>query len=207
MISTAETRWFAPGTAPEEVRSWFASRSGTSQRQPIRRDYYLLRISGDGLSVKLREGGLEIKQRYSSHGPVHFGRSMQGIVEQWVKWRFPLDDSTDPVQTILTGQQPWLAIDKERLLKFYQVDGQGLVQTVSKPADVPGTLHIELATVEVRGSRWWTLAFEASGDGREAVQRLVTVTRLQFADTALLQLPVNGSFGYPRWLAYHLKVS
>jgi len=200
-LSTVEVRWFGHHTVPSDISAWFEQCPGQSESQQSRRDFYLQPIMDGGLSVKLREGGLEIKQRQRSHGEVRLAHSVAGLLEQWVKWRFPLRlvDSFIPGEATESGS--WVAVDKVRQQKT--------ILAGEPPLDVPPApqsrsyagCYIELTSVRVGKSRWWTVGFEAEFEGRTGPDLLLKVTGQVFRNTSLEQLSIQNSYGYPHWLA------
>jgi hypothetical protein len=205
MFNTVETRWFGRGDTPDNLLAWFARRAGDAEQQPLRRDYYLQRIRDMGLNVKLREGGLEVKQRQRSHGLIQLGQSVEGVVERWTKWRFPVPESSDSIQSIQEASRSWLAVEKRRQLRHYRVDETGSVLPVSPLNVMSATCHFELAVVWAGESRWWTLAFEIDDQGSDALERLLAVAARQFDKRPPIHLSESNSFGYPHWLAKSLN--
>lgn len=211
ILQTVETRWFGLGPVPGDVLNWFESLPGEAEDQPARRDFYLQPILDDGLSVKLREGGFEVKQRREGFGMVHFNKVVAGLVERWIKWRFALDDSSSPAQSIVGGEGSWIAVGKERRLKHYQVSEAGVVPTTPLPAEAadrsaepPMTFHLELAQVWAARSRWWTVGYETGCASQRPMEPLLAAARPQFKENAPGQLTGPNSFGYPHWLATRL---
>jgi hypothetical protein len=207
VLQTVETRWFGPGSVPDDILNWFESLPGKAEDQPARRDFYLQSILDDGLSVKLREGGLEVKQRREGFGQIHFSSSVSGLVERWIKWRFPLDDSSSPAQSIVTGDSSWIAVAKLRRLKHYEVNETGSAPTMPLPTgaagrskDAPLAFHLELAQVWAGKSHWWTVGYEAGNAGENLLELLRAAAEPQFRENAPGQLTGRNSFGYPRWL-------
>jgi len=209
IVHTLETRWFGPGAVPGDVLAWFEALPGQAGDQPARRDFYLQPIRDDGLSVKLREGGLEVKQRRESFGLIRFNASVAGLVERWVKWRFPLDRASSPMQSLAAGDSAWTAVDKERRLKYFQYSEAGATQIGPSPGEAGGerpagdalTFHVELAQVWAGTRRFWSVGYEAIWAGRNSLQRLLVAVDPQFRDSAPGQFSSPNSFGYPRWLA------
>lgn len=195
--TTAETRWFGLGEAPPEVLAWWETCDGPADQQPERRDHYLLSIEGDGLSVKVRQAGLEVKQRQHVYGAVQLSGFIAGLVEGWVKWRFPLQDTESPDLTKGIDGTGWLEVNKARQLRRYRIDAQQVVQVFT---DTPSGCEVEFTEIQVAGDSWWTVAFEAFGQGARNHDHLLTVARHLFNETAP---PLNAakSYGYPHWLA------
>ena len=219
ILQTIETRWFGRGAAPSDIVAWFEALPGEVEDQPVRRDFYLQSLHDDGLSVKLREGGLEVKQRQAALGLIHFSRSVTGLVERWTKWRFRLDQSSSPLQAIFARDRSWIPVDKERCLKHYQLNETGTTQIAPSPANLasgnagagggtegsPLTFHLELARVWAGESYWWTLGYEADSGAEMPPDRLLEAAGSQFKEGVPGQLTGPNSFSYPHWLAKYLE--
>ena len=201
MFNTVETRWFGHGQAPNEVLAWFSSFEGAPEQQPLRRDHYLQPVDGDGLSVKIRQGALEVKQRQRVYGSTRLHRSVVGLVEGWIRWRFPLENPEPPVPGDLSKGSGWLAVDKERQLRRYQVTSEAVVQITTPQGTADSGCAIELTKLRVGGNSWWTVAFEATGDSAGIYEQLLVVTNHLFEAAKPPPLAAADSHGYPHWLA------
>lgn len=212
MLQTVETRWFGQGDVPADIWTWFEALPGNSEDQRPRRDLYLQPIQDDRVNVKLREGGLEVKQRQAIYGRISFSHSVAGQVERWIKWRFSLDDSSSSVATMYANHSSWVSVHKERRLKHYQLDEAGVIDTAPPPTDVAGRrpeaglmiCHLELAVVRVGRNLWWTIAYETDVQGDNTLDGLVSIAGRQFEVRAPGQLIETNSFGYPHWLATYV---
>lgn len=200
MFSTVETRWFGQGSAPAPVLAWFKACPGTAEHQLVRRDHYLPISEADSLSVKVREGGLEIKQRQRSYGLVPLSQSASGLVEGWAKWRFPLALPESPAGVAGSDAAAWLAVDKERQLLRYQIGAGQDLQPAAPQTIIAAGCEVELTAVRAGGDRWWTVAFEAFGQSAGNEARLLTVANVLLAELAPRLLSAADSYGYPRLL-------
>jgi hypothetical protein len=201
MFNTVETRWFGQGLAPVEVLTWFSSFEGVPEQQSARRDYYLRPVDGgDGLGVKMREGALEVKQRQHIHGPVRLHRRAVGLVEGWTKWRFPLENPGHPVPVDVSKGSGWLAVDKVRQLRHYQVTSEMALQITTPQAIVDSGCALELTRLQTGGNSWWTIAFEVFGDAARLYEQLLVVTSQVFETAKPPPLVAADSYGYPQWL-------
>lgn len=194
--ATIEARWFGPGSAPPELLAWLEAFEGPAEQQPVRRDHYLRYIEGDALNIKVRQGGLEVKQRQHAYGTVHLTSSIVGLVEGWFKWRFPLQDSESPAPTRDIDGPGWLAVDKTRQLRSYQINAGQVVQVFN---DTPEGCEVEFTKLQVKGDIWWTVAFEAFGHGPRDFDHLLAVAKHVF-NKAAPPLTAPDSYGYPHWL-------
>jgi hypothetical protein len=209
ILHTVETRWFTRGVVPADIPAWFAALPGDAEDQPLRRDLYLQPVADGGLSVKLREGGLEIKQRQETLGRFRFGPSATGLVERWTKWRFPLDETFNHWQSILDGGRSWQNVDKKRWLKHYRLDETGAIQVMPYQLLVQETgsqaFHLELANLRVGDQRWWTIAYEVAASEQPVSESLRSIAAQHLSEWQPGQLSISNSCGYPQWLAARVQ--
>ncbi|MGF1538822.1 MAG: hypothetical protein ACFB4J_20365, partial [Elainellaceae cyanobacterium] len=90
---TLETRWFYPGELPFEISQWFDTDCIGSYVDPNhpfteRDDQYFLTPGCELLSLKLREGNLELKWRQQELDTVSASAEWGGKIEQWLKWSY-----------------------------------------------------------------------------------------------------------------------
>lgn len=219
---SAEIRWFLPGLDQrDEILKWFRLQdqlalnvekeydpkveTGPFVKLELERtDEYLLLPDSDTVSVKQRQGKLEVKALVAGPRPFALG-GVIGRLDQWVKWSFEPSDkqrSKDlEVELDLTG--PWRKVVKKRYLQKYSFDS-GFVAV--SPDQRPDTgCNIELTMIDVKATieTWLTFGFEAFGpSGRvmalldQAVQHYFTVH-----GPAPVRLEGRDSLSYPAWLA------
>jgi hypothetical protein len=191
-----EVRWFYRGAVPQQLLDWFQQGRPSPQKQPARVDDYLQLTDGsDGLGIKLREGRLELKQRYFQRQAVRLHDQVVGVVELWRKWGFEVTEADQPA-----GPDPaWLGVKKERQLRKYQRTG-ATVTPVSVEAEVEQGCNLELVIISVDGQDWWSLCFEAFGPEASLQESLLLATRHAFASGSPPVLEAEASYSYPRWL-------
>lgn len=175
MTATCELRWFFDGDCPAAVRARTAELGSALTEE--RTDHYLLPGARDDLSIKLRAGRLEVKQR-TAVGALLRLPGARGRVELWRKWAFLPADADLPTD--------WLPVHKRRALWPY--------------APEPAALHAELTELTIGdGRRAWTIGLEAGGDGdREAALR--RLAEQLFGRPFPVALTAARACGYPRWL-------
>jgi hypothetical protein len=163
-------------------------------------DYYLRIDEGDGLGVKLREGRIEVKQRYGRQEMVRFGESAAGVVERWRKWSFRLAES-GIVEAALHGMSAsWIGVRKERALRTFQVGGDRRVRAAPGGEVLGAGCGWEVAKVECAGEVWWSVGFEAFGEEVERRDTLLSVADHILSAGEAPVLEQEDSYGYPRWL-------
>jgi hypothetical protein len=198
---TAEVRWFYPGTVAPAVAAWFRRSEPALEEEPPRVDHYLRRVGTDGLSVKLREGRVEVKQRQSECGIVRFHPRVAGRVGLWRKWSFGLIETRGQPLPAEAVAAHWIAVEKRRTLRRYRLDGERVMAVV--PTELPDQgCDLELTRVRVGGADWWSVGLEAHGRESGLKDTLLLVARHLMARTEPPSLVVEDSYGYPSWLLY-----
>ena len=184
MIGTTEARWFMDGDCPRSVRTWF-DRLGEAAPMEERTDRYLEPTPDCSTGVKIREGRLEVKRRFSVLGAVNAAKST-AIIDCWRKWAFEL---------AMVDAMPvdgWIEVRKRRLQR---------ILPVSAPST---TVTLELGEVALGGATSpgaWTVCFEAAGpDGPDRDATLVEACRLVLTHPDAPILNRRDSMAYPEWL-------
>jgi hypothetical protein len=202
MFPTAEVRWFTQGAIPSEVLGWFHESGSAFDEQPLRVDYYLRIVESESMGVKLREGRLEIKQRYGKPKIVHFSEHTTGRVEKWRKWSFRLAGTSSVPAGLRASSNLWIGVRKERKLRTYLVTGTESVISDCDGKIIDHGCGWELAKIGIEGigEAWWSLGFEAFG--REVALRdtLLHVAGQNLKKRAAPFFELENSYGYPRWL-------
>ncbi len=194
-VESLEVRWIARGQLPPAMLEWFARFPAETE---TRQDAYLLQPRLRGLSVKLRDGGaLEVKSYLGSPGILDLPRDGRGHLESWRKWSFPSG---------LPGhgganQPGWVVVGKSRRSSWFPLAIRADLAQVRPPAAVAGCM-VELAEVWVRGERWWSVGFEATGSVRLLRVALEHAADLVFAQALPpgVQFSLGNSHSYARWV-------
>lgn len=193
-LRTVEVRWFGSGHCPGAVADWF--HGGPSVSEPERRtDEYLRLPDRDDVGVKRRAGiQLDLKLRTGAPSGVVLPDRLDGPVEAWTKWSFPLGPD------VSLPDRSWIPVEKLRWSRLYAVSGDG---AVSVPADtqVGSGCAAELVELSVNERLAWGFGLEAFGEGD--LTAVLTVTcRAVVADTPLGEVAFTsqGAHNYPAWL-------
>jgi len=200
MYATAEVRWFYHGPLPAAVRAWFEARGSRMAYHAPRRDRYL-GLPGDSLGIKLREGRVEIKQRQRQGEFLRLHPQVTGVLEYWQKWSFALADPAAAPPGISATDSFWLAVDKHRGLARYRVAGNEPPMAVAPDVYPVQGCEVELVELYANGQAWWSLCFEAFGQGRALPEALLATARQFLGGAEPPHLDAGDSYGYPRWLA------
>jgi hypothetical protein len=202
MFPTVEVRWFYTGIIPREVLAWFQQGAYEPDQPSCRVDHYLRLGDIDSLGIKLREGRIEIKQRYGQQTIVRFHEHVAGVLEGWCKWSLALAEPVASLPDILIPASCWVAVQKERQVQRYQVVGHRQIVTVPAQRFPEQGCTLELTSIQARATAWWSLAFEAFGDETSLRDNLLlTVEQVLAHDGVPCSLEAADSYGYPAWLA------
>lgn len=189
---TLELRWFQRGSIPVEVFHWFQVNCLGQRKQTQERwDHYLYVPGCNTISLKLRQGNLELKHYQGPLTMLHEGRETsrdywEGQSEQWIKWSYPMPLScNNPEEVDFFQGQLWIKVKKRRWQRHYQ------------------NVDIELTEITVESELWWSIALEAPPqDARPEVwfsQRVSDISQT-YRGPALLK---HHCYAYPAWLGKH----
>jgi hypothetical protein len=201
MRASLEMRWFCSGALPKSIAQWFGSDSLGGYLSPPeeREDLYLLVPSCDYLEVKLRGKTLEIRWKQGELGAMQFGNRWEGKAEKWLKWVCADTIAPLPADILATGK--WVAVKKKRAQRLYQVSAPGALMSVPVEAPIPRGCNVEITQLNINGSAWWTLGFEAFGSESSLTESLQTVVTWVNKTYQGQKLKAEDSCAYPTWLA------
>ncbi|HEY9664671.1 MAG TPA: hypothetical protein V6C65_40025 [Allocoleopsis sp.] len=197
--TSLEVRWFLPVAFPDEVRQWFDCEQPTLTEAEQREDWYLLLADHRDVGIKLRQGKLEIKHRIGDRGVKKIVKGVKGRIEQWQKWSFSLAAEENALAHLPAEAGFWLAVQKSRWLKTYQVQ-QGAIAGVTPEAKPEQGCQIEMAEIVVQGQVWHSLGFEAFGQANTLEPTLMQGLELVFNEMNGVSLKAKQSLSYPQWL-------
>jgi hypothetical protein len=198
-VRSLEVRWIFPGQLKTSVTGWFER---FPARTESRQDTYLLHPQLRGLSVKVRgRGALEVKVYGGSPGILDMAGRARGNMESWQKWSFPFSpfslDSADPAG--------WTPVLKGRRISQFALTSGPIV------ARGPGLIQeprceVELTEVRIRGQRWWTLGFEATGPADLLRSELEATAAVVFASAlpGEMEPGPDECRSYAEWLGQRL---
>jgi hypothetical protein len=198
LLATEEMRWFFAGEIPAAVKIWFEAQVGSPPPQPARVDYYLRLDDTNSLGIKLREGRVEIKQRERPGEVVRLGDEAVGLVESWRKWPFALAEG----EIDGTSHAGWVGVWKQRRWCLFEVFGNGRFTPAFSPIHLQQGCACELTEVLLTDSdeQWWSLGFEAFGDGGSRRESLLHIARQLLGTAVAPKLLIENSYSYPEWL-------
>jgi hypothetical protein len=189
-------RWFARGTLPAPLLTWFTAggRFGVYEQ---RTDIYQLRPHAT-FGIKRRSGRtLEVKVLLSSGPEITLPGGVCGTCGEWRKWQ-PGNGAN-----LVTQAVPWIGVQKTIVTRSFALPDNGVAVPVSEPdRRLPGC-DVELASVTVGGTQAWTYAFEAFGPEEHRLAALraaagAVVHATPYPPGFWESFDCNGA--YPTWL-------
>ena len=196
MYPTAEVRWFVEAPLPDAVEAWFHGVAGAHVWES-RTDHYVRPASADGLGVKGRTGNLEVKRLAGVVGTEALHPDVEGRVEHWRKWSFPLAAAAQ-----LTNRAgDWVAVTKRRQKGIFAVRGDS-VERVRWEGQRGAGCSLEVAEVRAADQTWWSVSFEAFGsyDEHALAATLRRAATHVFDAPPPFALDASASMSYPAWL-------
>ncbi len=198
MFNTTEIRWFILGQIPNVIDEWFEHCPGDSFAQPARTDSYYRLSEGKSLGIKLRQGRLELKERTRSPEAFRIQNEIVGLIETWRKWSFELAGDDEVASWDRSAKNLWLRVNKTRRVRLYRLTTN---DTPIPQDSAQGSIcQVELTSVLVQGTRWWSLGFEASGVEANQQKLLMIVATKLLKHVEGICLPEVDSMSYPEWL-------
>ncbi len=198
MFDTTEIRWFLKGRIPFKVGEWFENCPGEWHAQPQRTDYYYRLREGKSLGIKIRQGRIELKERTSSPEIVHIQRNVIGVIEDWRKWGLELSEELDVENWQHFSGRSWLPVKKSRRLRMY---GLASDSTLISQEFIQGSVcQVELTSVFVQNSMWWSLGLESSGVQANRKETFLDVANELLRNVEGFRLLKDDSMSYPEWL-------
>lgn len=205
MKASAEVRWFLKESVPSQIVGWFKGGDIAAKNEGARWDIYFNLPGNDNLSIKLREGKLQIKQRKAELGFQRWRDDVEGRVEEWVKWSFTLDNNNREFPDLSTPDGAWVSVKKSRWLKKYEVTMKDEVKAVDADHQIDQGCNIELTEILVNGQTWWSLGCEAFGKAGRVEKNLRLVLARVLSDQQFPSMRAEHSYGYPMWLGLTLE--
>jgi len=204
IFHTAEIRWFQPGIIPKEIEKWFTSLAGQIEKQPPRTDQYIKLIGSNTLGIKIRDGRFEVKEKQSHENNILSVNNIEGYIELWTKWSFESSENKYHLNEIIKGE--FIGIEKTRTMQKYIFDSKGNISGGFDNFKSDGC-NLELTSVSIDNSDWWTLGLETYGRTGSLEQNLKTAFELIFKNQFPGSLSIKESYGYPAWLEYIIPSS
>lgn len=163
-----------------------------------RTDFYLPIPGKDDISIKLREGDIEIKQRTGTQTEHHLTTNTLGFLEDWVKWSFDLKEHDDLVHNIIKHKKfDWFEVYKERIGFKYTSDNAGRLNIVDIKERPLFGCQIEYTRLKIYGKEWFTFGLEWFGDNKfelpdDLLNKVLGDTKLELKDSKGYNAFLNG---------------
>ena len=187
MYKSKEIRWFKD-SSDGAIIDWFASKGQTFETTEARTDFYL-QLGKDDVTVKLREGNVEIKHRIGDAENGKLTPNAEGVFENWIKWSFNADKTDKLSQTIVSSNAyDWIETIKTRIGVKVTEDTNGDLQILPIKSFVDYGCQIEYTLLQIKEKSFYTFALEWFGEKdlhlpKKLVQEILSPTQLNFEDS------------------------
>ena len=163
MVASKEIRWFFDHEN-KQISDWFASKNCKFETTKPRTDYYK-KLHQDNLSIKLREGNVEVKERIGKGVRKQIGKLANGYFENWAKWSFNVNtDDAESKNIIFNHDQEWIDVLKSRIGLKVILDQNGNYQFLPISDRVDYGCQIEYTRIQTKGKIVYTFGLEWFGD-------------------------------------------
>ncbi len=163
MFKSREIRWFKV-TEDQQITKWFEQHGETFQGTKPRTDFYLPLDKKD-VSLKLREGKIEIKHRVGKLDEGQLTPTTKGIFENWIKWSFNADEADKLTKDIIHNKKyDWVEITKTRIGVKVAEDPTGILEIHPIKAFIDNGCQIEYTLLEMHGKTFYSFALEWFGN-------------------------------------------
>lgn len=163
MYKSKEIRWFKDNSDKANL-DWFASQGQTFNETVPRTDYYLP-LDKEDVTVKLREGNIEIKHRIGETTKGKLTKTAEGLFENWIKWSFNADKADKLSQDIVNSNPyDWTETSKTRIGVKLTEDAKGDLQIVPIKSFIDFGCQIEYTLLQIKGKTIYTFALEWFGE-------------------------------------------
>lgn len=196
MYKSKEIRWFKD-SSNKAILDWFTSHGQTFDNTDPRTDYYLP-LYKDDITVKLREGNIEIKHRIGETTKGKLAETAKGVFEHWVKWSFKADK---PSQAIVSSNpHDWTETIKIRIGVKVTEDIHGGLQILPIKSFIDFGCQIEYTMLQINGKTIYTFALEWFGEKEVQLSNDLLTEIL-----SKTQLKIENSMGYGEFLKQNKK--
>lgn len=187
MYKSKEIRWFKD-SSDRAIIDWVVSKGQAFETTQPRTDFYL-QLGKDDVTIKFREGNIEIKHRI---GDVENGKltpNAEGVFENWIKWSFNADKTDKLSQTIVSSNAyDWIETIKTRIGVKVTADTNGDLQILPIKSFVDYGCQIEYTQLKMNSKTVYTFALECFGEKEmklpeELIQEILSNTQLDLKDS------------------------
>lgn len=197
MYNSKEIRWFSRGIDGHLI-DWFGAKGLLFATTDARTDFYMPLPDRVDMSIKLREGNIEVKQRTGVPSAGSLMAGAKGYFEDWVKWSFNADKSDRLCREIADERKyDWWELYKERIGVKVGLDGTGQPIVGSLKDRLPFGCQVEYTRLLINGTdEWFTFALEWFGSEQLALSDAFIADIL-----GNVQFDLEDSMGYGEFLS------
>ena len=188
VYKSVEMRWFTKKPKASIV-NWFSKQAMEFRTATPRSDLYVNIPDQTGLTIKQREGNMEIKQRFGGKGTALITPQIPGYRERWTKWSLNTSKKSRLVKRIVKeNKQGWIRVDKRRLGKKAVVGNDGTWNYYDMQEILEQGCQIEYTELKVNGETWYSFALEWFGQGKpyldtQAIREIMGDEAFEFKDS------------------------
>ena len=194
MYKSKEIRWFTEN-CNKSILDWFSPNGQHFDNTEARTDYYLP-LDKEDVTVKLREGNVEIKQRVGEKQIGKLSPTIEGVFENWIKWSINADKADKLSQAIVSSNAyNWVETIKTRIGVKLVKDTNGELQILPIKSFVNSGCQIEYTLLQMQEKTFYTFAFEWFG---EEVQQIPPKLLGEILSNTVLNL--EDSMGYGEFI-------
>lgn len=164
LYRSREIRWFFKKNN-RSITQWFSSQGMEFSKTKPRTDFYLPLPGKEDLSIKLREGNIEIKQRIKNLIPHPLTTRAIGSLEDWDKWSFDVEDEDGLSRSIIKDKgYNWTEVYKERIGVKVTTKDDGTLDIIDIKDIVTFGCQIEYTRLLINDKEeWFTFGLEWFG--------------------------------------------
>ena len=165
MYKSKEIRWFSL-THHQKISDWFLNYNQHFSITKPRIDFYLPMPDHHDMSIKLREGNVEVKQRTGDPKLQQLTNQATGYNENWVKWAFNIKEEDTLAKAIISeNTYSWIEVYKERLgIKFTATEKGDIIIKDIRDMSLPFGCQIEYTRLRIHNKEWFTFGVEWFGE-------------------------------------------
>ena len=195
MYKSKEIRWFDK-EENKVITKWFSALGIEFSNINPRTDFYLQIPDRADMSIKLREGNVEVKQRVCQPELFELTNNAKGYLEDWVKWSFDIE-ANDPEATSIIKEKKynWLEVYKERLGVKMTLDQDDSLKIHNIKEILPAGCQVEYTKLKINNEQWFTFAAERFGETFFELSKFHVDAIL--GETVVTE---NHSFGYSEFI-------
>ncbi|KIX20593.1 hypothetical protein SY27_11840 [Flavobacterium sp. 316] len=217
MQKSIETRWLLNFNEFKTIEHWFKQKETSFKNKDLfpRQDYYLKLVKSTNLGIKIREpklvnneqkSKLEVKLLIQDNGIYKFNNNNHGNVNTWLKYSFETignEIETARILNLFTNQntqEPWIKIDKDRILVKFDTKEK---QLVSGDTIIDEGSGIELTKFKINNTIYYSLGIETFSSSNIETNNFDETVDFFFKEVKISNLNTLKSLSYPEIISNH----